>query len=594
MKAVVLRSPRRPRMLQLLSLAGLIVVAGVATAGASDLDPVMEVLGKDDLAGAQGMLKAILAKQPDDPEIHGLLGEIHWRRGELKDAREHFDAALAKSPNDARALAGLALVALGQDDVENAESLANKAVASDKKLWLANFALGRVQIRKGNIEAAFAALERGKDTKKRADGRDLFEEGMGLLALAEKDVEGAETNLIRARALAPNTVEHVMALAAMYESTEQWGQAAKVLEDMQAKIGRSPQLSYRLGYAYEHLRRWNDAAKEYQATLQADSTFVPALGALGHLYLLDTSKTPLAINLLARAVALRPTAAVRLDYGIALTRADRAAEAIPHLEAVQAEDPGPVVKLALARAYLRADMAPKGLAILEGDPDLRAEAQAPDLVLAAAAYIEAKDFAEARSYLDQAEAKEPELSDIAFRRGLIYIYEKNYQAAIEQLRKKLASDPQNTLAWRNLGVAYQGSRDPKGAAEAYRKVTELAPQFLPGWTSYANVLSELGSKDQAKAAFDRALQIDAKSAAALRGRGYLFLASEQYPQAITDLRGATASDPKDLEALVWLAQAQFNSGNKQDAQVSVGKALAMDPSNELAKELQNALAGKSR
>ena len=594
MKAVVLRSSGQPGMMRLLALAGLIVVAGLASAGASDLDPVMEALGKDDLAGAQGMLKAILAKQPDDPEIHGLLGEIHWRRGELKDAREHFDAALAKNPNDARALAGLALVALGQDDVENAESLANKAVASDKKLWLANFALGRVQIRKGNIEAAFAALERGKDTKKRADGRDLFEEGMGLLALAEKDVEGAETNLIRARALAPNTVEHVMALAAMYESTEQWGQAAKVLEDMQAKIGRSPQLSYRLGSAYENMRRWNDAAKEYQATLQADSTFVPALGALGHLYLLDTSKTPLAINLLGRAVALRPTAAVRLDYGIALTRADRAAEAIPHLEAVQAEDPGPAVKLALARAYLRADMAPKGLAILEGDPELRAEAQGADLVLAAAAYIEAKDFAKARAYLDQAEAKEPELSDIAYRRGLIYIYEKNYPAAIEQLQKKLAADPQSTMAWRNLGVAYQGSRDPKGAAEAYRKVTELAPQSLQGWTSYANVLSELGSKDQAKAAFDRALQIDAKSAAALRGRGYLFLASAQYPQAITDLRGATASDPKDLEALVWLAQAQFNSGNKQEAQVSVQKALAMDPTNEAAKELQNALAGKSR
>ncbi len=575
-------------------MAGWIALATVTSARAANMDPVMEALGKDDLAGAHALLEAILTKQPDDPEIHGLLGEIHWRRGELKDAREHLDAALAKSPNDARALAGLALVALAQDDLDAAESLANKAVASDKKLWLANFALGRVQLGRGNIEAAFASLERGKDTKKRADGRDLFEEGMGLLALAEKDIEGAETNLIRARALAPNTVEHVMALAAMYESTEQWGQAAKVLEDMQAKIGRSPQLSYRLGHAYENMRRWNEAAKEYQATLQADSTYAPALAALGHLYLLDTSKTPLAINLLGRAVSLRPTAAVRLDYGIALTRDNRAAEAIPHLEAVLAEDPGPAVKLALARAYLRGDMEPKGLAILDGDPDLRAEALAPDLVLAAAAYTEAKDFAKARSYLDQAEAKEPALSDIAYRRGRIFIQEKNYPAAIEQLQKKVAADPQSTLAWSYLGVAYQSNRDSKAAAEAYRKVTELAPQSLQGWTSYANVLSELGSNDQAKVAFDRALQIDAKSAPALRGRGYLFLAAAQYPQAITDLRGATASDPKDPQAWAWLAQAQFNSGNRQDAQTAVEKALALDPTNEAAKELQNALAGKSR
>ena len=566
----------------------------VAVEAGRDLTPVHDALAKDDLAEALRLLEPMHTAAPDDAEVNALLGEIHWRRGELKDAREHYEKAVAKNPSHAGALAGQALVALAQDDVAGAEQLARRAVDADKKSWLANFAMGRVLLAQGNVDGAFSWLEKGKDTKKRIDGRDLFEEGMGLLALAEKDVEGAETNLIRARAMAPNTVEHVMALAAMYESTQQWGQAANVLEDMATKIGRSPQLSYRLGRAYENMNRLNEAAIEYQTTLQADSTYAPALAALGHLLLLDTRRTAAAISLLERAVALRPTSAARLDLGIALTRANRIAEAIPHLEAAVADEPEPAAKLALARAYLASDTPGKGLALLESNPDLLAEALAPDLVLVATAHIQAKDFAKARAALDQAEAKDATLSDVPYRRGTIYMYEKNYAAAIEQFQKKLAADPQSTAAWLNLARAHQGNRDPKAAADAYRKLTELAPNSLQGWGSYADVLAELGSNDQAKAAYDRALQIDAKNAPALRGRGYLSLAASQYPQAISDLRGATASDPKDLQAWVWLGQALFNSGNKTEAEAAFQKALALDPDNELAKEGLGHIRGNSR
>ena len=593
----ILRSLQRladvTRRSLLLLAVGVFLVPGGAWAG-RDMSPVDDALGKDDLAAAHQLLEEMLKAQPDDAEVNGLLGEIHWRRGELKDAREHFDKALAKNPADAHALAGQALVALAQEDVARAEQLARKAVEADKKSWLANFALGRVLLAQGNVEAAFASLEKGKDTKKRAEGRDLFEEGMGLLALAEKDVEGAETNLIRARALAPNTVEHVMALAAMYESTQQWGQAAKVLEDMAAKIGKSPQLSYRLGRAYENMNRLNEAAKEYQSTLQADSTYAPALASLGHLFLLDTKRTPAAINLLSRAVALRPTAATRLDLGIALTRENRAAEAIPHLEAVHAENPEPAVKMALARAYLKSDNPAKGLEMFTANPELANEAQASDLVLVAAAYIQAKDYPKARAALDKAEEKDPQLSDIHYRRGLILLYEKNYAGAIEQFQKKILADPQSAATWLNLAIAYQGNRDSKAAAEAYRKVTELAPNSLQAWTSYGNVLSEVGSNDQAKGAYDKALQIDPKNAPALRGRGYLYLAASQYPQAITDLRGATASDPKDPQGWVWLGQALLNSGNKPDAEAAFQKVLTLEPGNAAAKEGLDVIKGNSR
>jgi tetratricopeptide (TPR) repeat protein len=567
----------------------LVAAPPVQSASDRELRPAKEALAKDDLNEAHRLLEALHTSQPNDADINVLLGETHWRRGEMRDAREHFEKARSADANDARALAGLALVAISQDDLEQAESLARAAVDRNKKLWMANFAMGRVLLAQGKPDEAFEYLEKGKDTKNRADGRDLFEEGMGLLALAERDVEGAETNLIRARALAPNTVEHVMSLAAMYESTGQWGQAASVLEDMAAKIGKSPQLSYRLGRAYENLRRWNDALREYQATLQADSTYAPALAALGHIYLLDTSKTPYAVNLLSRAVELRPTPQAQLDLGIALTRQNRAAEAIPHLEAAVAADPTPEAKLAMVRAYLQGDQAQKGLALFESDVDVRIEASASDLTQAAASLIQAKDYEKARAYLDQAEEKDPEYAEIAYRRGLISLYEKDYAGAIQQFQKKLAKEPQSASAWMNLAIAHQGNRDPESAAEAYQKVTELAPNSQQAWTQYGDVLSGLEKRDEAKAAYDRALQLDGGFAGALKGRGFLYLVSGQYPQAIADLRQATTRDPQDAQAWAWLGTGLLNSGSQQEAEVAFRKALALDPNNESAQEGLNAL-----
>ena len=82
-----------------------------------------------------------------------------------------------------------------------------------------------------------------------------------------------------------------MMLGAMYEATGQWSQAINVLQAAESKFGSSPLLSHRVGYAYEQQRQWNDALRQYQKAYKADSTYTPALAALGHLYLMDARKT---------------------------------------------------------------------------------------------------------------------------------------------------------------------------------------------------------------------------------------------------------------------------------------------------------------
>lgn len=549
------------------------------------LKSVNEALQKDDLNGAQPLVEELLQKNPKDVDLIMLLGEIHWRRGELQKATQHFEAARAADAKDARPLAGLAMVAMSQDDFARATTLAQQAYDLDKKEWLAQYVMGRVLLHQGKTDEAYKMFEKGKDLKKRVDRRDLFEAGMGLLLLAENDPD-AETSLIRARALASNTVDHVMNLAKLYETTNSWGQAATMLETMSQKLGDSPQLSYRLGVAYENLRRWNEALRQYQATLQADSTYAPAMAAIGHLLLLDTSKTPIAVNYLSRAVELQPTPASQLDLGIGLTRLPgRAAEAIPHLEASLAAEETPQAKLALARAYLKADQPEKGKELFEGDVDVRIEASADDLALVASAFISDRDFENANRYLDLATEKEADNVEVAYTRGRIHLLEGNYERAIAYFETKLKADPTSASAWRNMAIAQQHVDNAELAAAAWAKVTEFAPSLGSGWTAYGAVLTELGRAGAAKQAYSKAIEVDPSQGSAWRGRGYQHLLEKQYPEAIRDLRQASKLDPNDTFAWVALGQALLNAGGHLDeAETAFQTAIQLDPANASAQE----------
>jgi tetratricopeptide (TPR) repeat protein len=556
------------------------------------LFPAQEALGADNLDLAETEAAKALAADPEVTETHLILGEAAWRKGNLAKARASFTRAKELGGASAQADAGLALVALAEDDLAKAETHANAAVAADKGDWLASYALGRVLIAKGQTDAAFKLFEKGKGLKTRADRRDLFEAGMGLVALAERDVDGAQTNFIKARALAPNTVEHTMNLADMYEATEQWGQASSVLEQAELKVGESALLSYRKGHALEKQKQYNEALKQYQKALAADSTFTPAIAAIGHLYLLDTRRTAQAIEILSRAVAKQPTFQSRLDLGIALTRGGKAADAVAHLEAAQQEKDEIPVKVALASAYANAGALDKALP-LYADVDVALEAPAADLVGVARELREAKRYDEARTFLDKAAERDPQNSDVHYQRGLIDLANKNFDGAVANLQKKIDADPKNANALMNLGVAYQYLRKNADAVAAFRRATVAAPNAAATWVRLGEALAA-DSTAAALKAYDRALAVDPESAAAKRGKGYTHLLLEQYPQAISLLLEATTAAPNDVDGWVWLGQAQLNSGKHAEARSSFQRALKLDAQNKPAQEGLQLLSSAGR
>ena len=59
--------------------------------------------------------------------------------------------------------------------------------------------------------------------------------------------------------------------------------------------------------------------------------------------------------------------------------------------------------------------------------------------------------------------------------------------------------------------------------------------------------------------------------------GYRPLSKKDWPGAIDALEHAVAIDPKNLQSLIWLAQAYQNSGNRAKALEYYNKVLEIQP-----------------
>ena len=84
--------------------------------------------------------------------------------------------------------------------------------------------------------------------------------------------------------------------------------------------------------------------------------------------------------------------------------------------------------------------------------------------------------------------------------------------------------------------------------------------------------------------YSRSLQAKPNNKTALRGRGFTYLVQEKYALAIKDLQAAASADPSHVDTMVYLGQAQLNSGQVDQAKVAFERAVELDPSNADALE----------
>jgi tetratricopeptide (TPR) repeat protein len=87
------------------------------------------------------------------------------------------------------------------------------------------------------------------------------------------------------------------------------------------------------------------------------------------------------------------------------------------------------------------------------------------------------------------------------------------QAALQRWKSAgspVEKTPQLARPLYQLGYAYYRLKDAAKSLAAYQQATDICPTWADAWNDRANVLNELGRRDEAKALYLQAIEVDPK------------------------------------------------------------------------------------
>jgi len=119
----------------------------------------------------------------------------------------------------------------------------------------------------------------------------------------------------------------------------------------------------------------------------------------------------------------------------------------------------------------------------------------------------------------------------SFMKGMEALYRHDYQQAVEQFEKAITTYPQYDSAYDNLAVTYM----------------------------------QLGQTGKARAAFERAVQLNDKNADADRNYARLLITNQDYARAEELLNKALVIEPQDPTSLTLISIAQLRTGDVEGA-----------------------------
>jgi len=168
------------------------------------------------------------------------------------------------------------------------------------------------------------------------------------------------------------------------------------------------------------------------------------------------------------------------------------------------------------------------------------------------------------------------------------------QLAVKKLNAVVAADPGFTLAYSELGKAYEKLGDHQKALAAFRKAAELDPWSFEHHMNLAGVCKRAGNYADAAAAYARASELDPRSADAMMGAAECFVQAGQYTKALVYCESAGQTGEKPQEIMRLLARV-YEGQKDYERAVDVYKRLLAtagdDPDVMLSLALAHMKAG---
>lgn len=566
-------SPRRTVISVL--LATMILAACGGEKPEALLGSAKEYLAKNDSKAAIIQIKNALQANPNQPEARYLLGKALLESGDPAAAEVELRKALdQKYPTDqVIPLLARALLAQGQGK-KVTDELAKTALSSAEGQADLQTSVAMAEIAQGKLEAAQAALATALgaqpdyvpalivQARLKAAGKD-FSGAQGVLdtvlakaannhealklkgdiLIAQGDPTAALAAYRKALEARPDYLQAHSAAVSVLIQQDKLDEAAKQFESMKKLAPKSPPtifLETQLAYQNKDLK----AARELAQQL-----------------LKVTPDNPNSLQL-AGAIEFQLKSMLQAEDYLS-----RALQIAPEL---------PMARRMLVLIYLRTGQPAKAMNTLQ--PVLgKIDNDANMLQLAGEVYVQNNDVQKAEAYFAKAAALDPKDAKKRTSLAMTHMLKGNSESAFSEL-EEIASRDSGTTADLALITSHLRRNELDKALNAIAALEKKQPDDPLVYNLRGRTLLAKQDIAGARKSYEKALSVSPTYFPAAASLAILDLADKKPEEARKRFEAVLAADPKNIQALVALAELRAKTGGTpEEVATLIGKAVSANP-----------------
>ena len=164
--------------------------------------------------------------------------------------------------------------------------------------------------------------------------------------------------------------------------------------------------------------------------------------------------------------------------------------------------------------------------------------------------------------------------------------------AIYMYMKELEAHPEATWLYYDIAFCYHRVEDHVKAFEWAEKSVAANPNDINAYYLLGGSAAKLHDMDRAIGTYTRALGVAPGEYGLLRNRARAYLETKMYAKAVADLSSYIRRFPRDAEALLWRARANFSRRKVKMSIKDCRRVLKIDPDNGMAKVMLEDMTGE--
>ncbi|MBD8533260.1 MULTISPECIES: XrtA/PEP-CTERM system TPR-repeat protein PrsT [unclassified Massilia] len=527
---------------------------------------------KGDDKAALIQLKNAVAKSPEDAEARLQLGTLYLETGDAVSADKELRKAASLGMAPARTLPLLAKSLQNQGQFkEMLDEIKPELAAKSAPLMALR---GDALLATGDADGAKAAYEAALALDPNS--------GAALTGLARhsliknNDKETGQRYLADAVAKDSKNPDVWMFQAGMLRGLNKPEEALAAFDKVLALRPQDRNANLEKAYIFINQKKFAEARTEIEAARKiAPSSLLVTYGQA--LLEFNEGKNKEARESLQRVLKSAPNhmPSVLLAGAVELNL-DAALQAQLHLRKYLEVDPKNMyARKLLAQAYLKGSQPDEAAATLA--PALTDSKDPQLLALAGESYMQARDFGKATANLEKASQLAPNVAVLRTSLGMSRLQQGDTAKGIVELERATELDPKSERALAALVQAELGLKHYDKALAAVNKLETLTPNEPQTHNLKATVLLTKGDVPAARAAFEKALQINPTFFPAAANLAKLDMIEKKPDAARKRFEAILEKDKKNFGAMGALAELAMYQQRPEEATTWLEKAQAENP-----------------